>query len=42
VCRTEDDQLKIVEAQCINASGLYAADCQKLVAAIEDLTRHYE
>lgn len=31
------NQYRIVEAQCINASGLYAADVQKLVMALEDM-----
>jgi len=32
---------KILEANCINASGLYAIDTQKFVMAIEDLTPLY-
>lgn len=35
VCRS-DGGLKIIETNCINASGLYEADVQKLVIALED------
>jgi hypothetical protein len=31
------DGLKIVEVNCLNASGFYKADMAKLVAALEDL-----
>jgi hypothetical protein len=36
VCRTEDG-LRIIETNCINASGYYDADLQKLIGAIEGL-----
>ncbi|QIG71899.1 DUF4343 domain-containing protein [Rhizobium phage RHph_TM2_3B] len=36
ICRTRDSY-KIIETNCINAAGFYAADLQKLVMAIEDL-----
>lgn len=35
ICRTADG-LKMLETNCINAAGLYAADLSKLVAAISD------
>lgn len=36
ICRT-DDGLKIIETNCINAAGFYAADLGKLVSALEEL-----
>lgn len=36
VCRTEKNQLSILETNCINAAGLYAADLNKLVMAFEE------
>lgn len=33
-----NDRLFVIEANCINSSGLYEADTQKLIMAIEDLT----
>lgn len=36
VCRTEDG-LRIIETNCINAAGFYAADLVKLAASIEAL-----
>ncbi len=36
VCRT-DEGMKLLETNCINAAGFYAADLQKLVAALEGL-----
>jgi hypothetical protein len=36
ICRTENG-LRIIETNCINASGYYEADLQKLIFAIEDL-----
>lgn len=36
VCRAEDG-LRIIETNCINASGYYDADLQKLIGAIEGL-----
>ncbi|CTQ55982.1 hypothetical protein LP7551_04538 [Roseibium album] len=36
VCRTEEG-LKLLETNCLNAAGFYAADLLKLAAAIEDL-----
>ena len=36
ICRTEDG-LRLLETNCINAAGFYAADLIKLAAAIEDL-----
>lgn len=36
VCRTEDG-LRIIETNCINAAGFYAADLVKLAAAIDAL-----
>lgn len=36
ICRTEDG-LRIIETNCINASGYYDADLQKLIGAIEGL-----
>ena len=36
ICRT-DDGLRLLETNCINAAGFYAADLVKLVVAIEDL-----
>jgi hypothetical protein len=36
VCRTEDG-LRIIETNCINAAGFYAADLVKLAGAIESL-----
>jgi hypothetical protein len=36
VCRTEEG-LRIIETNCINASGYYDADLQKLIGAIESL-----
>lgn len=32
-----DDKLKIIEANCINSSGLYEIDLQKLIIAVEEL-----
>lgn len=37
ICRTEGG-LRMLEANCINAAGFYAADLSKLVGAIENLT----
>jgi hypothetical protein len=37
ICRT-DDQLKLLETNCINAAGFYAADLTKLAAAIDGLS----
>ncbi len=37
VCRTEDG-LRIIETNCINAAGFYAADLVKLAASIDALT----
>ncbi len=39
ICRTEDG-LKLLETNCINAAGFYAADLHELVMAMEDLRRH--
>ncbi|WP_422375833.1 ATP-grasp domain-containing protein [Roseibium sp.] len=39
VCLTEDG-LKLLETNCLNAAGFYAADLQKLVVAIEALPPH--
>ncbi len=36
ICRTENG-LRLLETNCINAAGFYAADLVKLVVAIEDL-----
>lgn len=36
ICRTEDG-LKMLETNCINAAGFYAADLMALVASIENL-----
>lgn len=36
ICRS-DSGLKIIETNCLNAAGLYAADLQKLIHAIESL-----
>ena len=36
ICRTEDG-LRLLETNCINAAGFYAADLIKLAAAIDDL-----
>lgn len=38
VCRTEEG-LKLLETNCINAAGFYAADLVKLAAAIDALVR---
>ena len=38
VCRTEDG-LKLLETNCINAAGFYAADLVKLTAAIDGIGR---
>jgi len=38
ICRTEDG-LKIIETNCINAAGFYAADLIELAKAIEGLSR---
>lgn len=37
VALMSDGNFKVVEAQCINASGFYAADIQKLIIAIEGM-----
>lgn len=37
VARMIDNSFRLIEANTINASGLYAADVQKLVMAIEDM-----
>ena len=37
VCRTEDG-LRMIETNCINAAGFYAADLHRLAFAISDLT----
>ena len=37
ISRTEDG-LRMLETNCINAAGFYAADLSKLVGAIENLT----
>ncbi len=39
LCRTEDNQIKIVEINSINSSGLYDCDVQKLVVAIKGAFR---
>ena len=36
VCRT-DEGLKLLETNCLNAAGFYAADLVKLASAIDDL-----
>ena len=36
ICRS-DDELFILETNCMNAAGFYAADLQKLVQALEEL-----
>lgn len=36
ICRTESG-LQLLETNCINAAGFYAADVMKLAAAIEAL-----
>lgn len=36
ICRT-DDGLKMIETNCINAAGFYAADLVKLAAAIDEI-----
>ncbi|MCS4090193.1 hypothetical protein FHT76_001782 [Rhizobium sp. BK176] len=36
VCRTEDG-LRLLETNCINAAGFYAADLTKLAIAIDDM-----
>lgn len=36
ICRT-DTGLKMVETNCINAAGFYAADLMSLAVSIEDL-----
>jgi hypothetical protein len=38
ICRTEDG-LKLLETNCINAAGFYAADLVKLAAAIDGIER---
>lgn len=38
VCRTENE-LKLLETNCLNAAGFYAADLVKLAAAINNLVR---
>lgn len=38
VCRTEEG-LKLLETNCLNAAGFYAADLMRLAAAIDSLTR---
>lgn len=38
VCRTEEG-LKLLETNCLNAAGFYAADLVRLAAAIDSLTR---
>lgn len=35
ICLTDDDEWKIVEVNCMNAAGLYAANIPKLVNAID-------
>ncbi|MEL7184111.1 MAG: ATP-grasp domain-containing protein, partial [Pseudomonadota bacterium] len=37
VCRTTDG-LRMLETNCLNAAGFYAADLNKLVMALEDLS----
>jgi hypothetical protein len=37
ICRT-DDGLRMLETNCINAAGFYAADLTRLVGAIEALS----
>ena len=34
------DGFKVIEINNINSAGFYAADCQKIVAAIEDLEKY--
>jgi hypothetical protein len=34
---TTDGVPKVIEANCINASGMYAIDTQKFIAAVESL-----
>lgn len=38
VCRTEEG-LKLLETDCLNAAGFYAADLVKLASAIDGLAR---
>lgn len=38
ICRTEEG-LKLLETNCLNAAGFYAADLMKLAAAIDGLSR---
>ncbi|MBB2694065.1 UNVERIFIED_ORG: hypothetical protein GGI63_004979 [Rhizobium esperanzae] len=38
ICRTEEG-LKLLETNCLNAAGFYAADLTKLAAAIDSLVR---
>jgi hypothetical protein len=38
ICRTEE-ALKLLETNCINAAGFYAADLTKLAADIDGLAR---
>ncbi len=39
ICRAEDG-LKLLETNCINAAGFYAADLVVLAAAVNELVRH--
>jgi hypothetical protein len=36
ICQTEDG-LRLLETNCINAAGFYAADLAKLAMAIDDM-----
>lgn len=37
VCRTDDGKLHLLETNCINAAGFYAADLQKIIEGLETL-----
>lgn len=41
IARTPDG-LKIIEYNCINGSGFYAADCQQIVSHLSDFINHRE
>lgn len=41
ICRTEEG-LRMLETNCINASGFYAADLHKLAATIDGLITQYQ
>ena len=40
ICRT-DDGLKMLETNCINAAGFYAADLSKLVMSIDAISQRH-